>query len=566
MPVQKSSQLITNIVGKERMREFQQGTLTSLKDALKCSYGPMGSNTVITKENMPTKYSKDGHTILQNIIFQDIIENSVKSDIEDITRHLVKKIGDGTTAGVILSAIMFDKLKELENDYTPYGLIEEFKNAVEDIKLEIFKNKKVFDSDTAYKIAYISTNGNDEVAKNIKDIYDEFGDGVFIEVSISNTTDNILKTYEGMTLEVGYSDSAYINTNKGTCELRNPEIYAFEDPIDTREMSSFLGTIIEHNIMRAYKDQTGNTTPVPTVILAPKISKDMCSYIDQLVDYMYRFKDLSTKPPLLIISNIYHQDVLLDITRLCGCKTIKKYIDPKIQEQDAKIGLAPTLETIFEFAGTADMVQSDLSVTKFVNPKKMYDENGEYSIDFQNTIKFLENEIENANMNKEDVNTIGNLKRRLNSLKSNMVEYLVGGISISDRDSLKDLVEDAVLNCRSAAFNGVGYGANFEGLFASYKLKDKSNMHRIIFEAYEELARTLYSTAMNEDKAKTIADESLEHEMPYNLRNKEFDGTVLCTIMSDPTILDAISQIISLMFTSNQFICPSIAHNRYLFL
>ncbi len=32
-----------------------------------------------------------------------------------------------------------------------------------------------------------------------------------------------------------------------------------------------------------------------------------------------------------------------------------------------------------------------------------------------------------------------------------MVDYLIGGVSYTDRDALKDAVEDAVLSCRSAA-------------------------------------------------------------------------------------------------------------------
>ena len=42
-----------------------------------------------------------------------------------------------------------------------------------------------------------------------------------------------------------------------------------------------------------------------------------------------------------------------------------------------------------------------------------------------------------------------------------MIDFLVGGITIADRNNLKASVEDAVLNCRSAAKYGVGYGANF---------------------------------------------------------------------------------------------------------
>lgn len=553
--------IISNVVKKEKMREIQSKTLEILKDVLLNSFGPMGSNTIIAKNNMLTKYSKDGKTILENVVFQNIIENSVKSDLEDITRHVVKNVGDGTTSAVILSHIIFEKLKDIEDTTTPYEIIKEFKQAVNNIIKEIENNAKEFNSDKAYEIAYISTNGNEEVSNNIKNIYDTYGNDVFIDVSISSTPESYLKVYDGMTLTTGYSDTAYINdAKKGSCRIRKPRIYHFTDPVDTVEMFSFLNTIIEKNIMIPYQY---NKEVIPTVILAPRISRDMSSYITKVAEFMFKFEDETQKPPLLIVTNIHQEEQLLDISRLCGCKPIKKYIDFKQQEIDVENGLAPNLETVTEFYGSCDIVEADTLKTKFVNPKHMKDENGEFSETFKTLLSFLEAELEKCIEANENNSVTGRLKRRINSLKANMVEYFVGGVSMSDRDSVRDLVEDAVLNCRSASRNGVGYGANFEGLLASHKLADKSNIYEIIYMSYIELVSLLYSTA-NIDNSLKIVDESLELGKPYNIKTKEFDNKVICSIETDIVVLGAISQIISLMFTSNQFICESPIQNRYL--
>mgnify|MGYP004535861099 CR=1 FL=1 len=553
--------IISNVVKKEKMREIQSKTLEILKDVLLNSFGPMGSNTIIAKNNMLTKYSKDGKTILENVVFQNIIENSVKSDLEDITRHVVKNVGDGTTSAVILSHIIFEKLKDIEDTTTPYEIIKEFKQAVNNIIKEIENNAKEFNSDKAYEIAYISTNGNEEVSNNIKNIYDTYGNDVFIDVSISSTPESYLKVYDGMTLTTGYSDTAYINdAKKGSCRIRKPRVYHFTDPVDTVEMFSFLNTIIEKNIMIPYQY---NKEVIPTVILAPRISRDMSSYITKVAEFMFKFEDETQKPPLLIVTNIHQEEQLLDISRLCGCKPIKKYIDFKQQEIDVENGLAPNLETVTEFYGSCDIVEADTLKTKFVNPKHMKDENGEFSETFKTLLSFLEAELEKCIEANENNSVTGRLKRRINSLKANMVEYFVGGVSMSDRDSVRDLVEDAVLNCRSASRNGVGYGANFEGLLASNKLAEKSNIYEIIYMSYVELVSLLYSTA-NIDNSLKIVDKSLELGKPYNIKTKEFDNKVICSIETDIVVLGAISQIISLMFTSNQFICESPIQNRYL--
>lgn len=565
--------IFSNIVKKDKMREVQSETLSVLKEALLNSFGPMGSNTVITKKDMLTKYSKDGHTILSEIKFVAPIEESVRQDLEDITRHIVKNIGDGTTSAVILSSIIFEKLKELEGKYTPYELIRDFKAAVELIKAEIKSRSREFNPERAYDISLISTNGNTIVAENMKKIYEKYGSDVFIDVSISNTTDSLIKEYDGMTLSTGYSDSAYINDKKkGVCSLRNPRIYMFDDPVDTPEMMTLLVTIIEDNIMSAYRAAT-DKTPIPTVIMAPMISKDMGSYITQLVEFMFKFEG-DNKPPFLMVTDMYQKEQLSDIARMCGCKPISKYINPDQQKKDIEAGLAPSLENVTEFYGQADIVESDALKTKFVNPALMHDEDGNLSETFNTLLKFLEVELQKAIEANEDNNVTGTLKRRINSLKANMVEYLVGGVSMSDRDAVRDLVEDSVLNCRAAAREGVGYGANFEGLLAARKLSrleyneetgESTNIVLgLICEAYFELCSVLYSTRYNSSVADAKFMESLEKEMPINLKTDEFDGKVLCSITSDIVVLDAISKIVTLMFTSNQFLCPTAQQNKYL--
>lgn len=567
--------VITNVVKKEQLRKVQLETLKFLSDSVKNSYGPIGSNTEIFRPDSLNKYTKDGHSILESIQFKGEIERSVQRDITDITRHVVKTVGDGTTSASMLAYDIFSSLIDIEKGgkYTSYEIIALLKKTVADINKEILSNAKEFTSQSAYDITYISTNGNEEIANTMKMIYDKFGKDVFIDVAISNTPDSMIKVYDGMTLPKGYCDSVYINDAKnGTCTLRNPKIYTFEDPIDTPEMFSFFNTIIDKNIFAAYS-QDSKTAPVPTVIIAPHISRDSISYMDQLNNFLCRFTGdlLASKPPILLITNADHLDQLSDIAKMCGCKAIKKYINPDMQKKDIEAGLAPDLNTILDFCGTADEVVSDLSATKFVNPKMMNNEDGTRSTFFKAHIEFLESELAKAQENSEDAHVIGTLKRRINSLKANMVEYLIGGISMSDRDSLRDLVEDAVLNCRSAARNGVGFGASTQGYLATLKLyndklkeSDEVDMLTTILSAYKNLLSSLYSTKFNTTKCDEIINLIGEHGIPYNIKSEKEDDKILCSITTDSTILEAVCQIASIMFTCNQFLCSNINENKYL--
>lgn len=563
--------IFTNIVQEDAMREIQSRTLQMIRDSLKKSFGPYGSNTIITKaaggDNLLVNYTKDGHTILKSLMFQDVIESSVKNNIEDITRSIVLKVGDGTTSAVLLSSIIFNKLVEMTSDRTPYQIISDFKEAVKNISEEILKSKKEFNSDIAYNIAMVSTNGNIEVSNHIKDIYEKYGSDVYIDVSTSTTEDTMIKIYDGLTLETGYADTCFINTTTGVSHIRNPQIFVFDDPIDTLEMGGFLDAIIANNILTPFSQ--GQMDKVkPTVIFAPKISRDYSAYMERLSTILYQFANPMEKPPLLIVTNIHESDKYSDLAQLCGCKPIKKYIDKKHYDEDVSRGLAPTKDTIFDFYGSADLIESNALKTKVINPKLMYKEGTtEYSDTFNNLVSFLEAELLRTREETTDSTARLKIRKRLQSLKSNLVEYLVGGVSISDRDSLKDLVEDAILNCRSASKSGVGYASNFEGLRASKKCMDeiKDNpMYRIIHNAYSDILTELYRVSgIAEIKISKIINTSLKENKPYDIVSGDYSDNIVSSIDTDIYILDGISKIMTLMVTSNQFLCPDFMYNKY---
>ena len=57
----------SNIVKKDKLRKVQKETLQTIKDALTCSFGPYGSNTLVYKDATLNTYTKDGHDIMKGI-------------------------------------------------------------------------------------------------------------------------------------------------------------------------------------------------------------------------------------------------------------------------------------------------------------------------------------------------------------------------------------------------------------------------------------------------------------------------------------------------------------------
>ena len=595
---------LNNIIPRDTLKEVQADVLRDLKDAISNSMGPAGSNTLILRGNndqdLVTEYSKDGNKIIKHIKYQNPIEMSVKSEVENATRHIEKTVGDGTSTVVVMSSYIFDGLLDADKNgklpTNPYEVSRTFDKLVKELSEEIRKSGRECTLDDIYDIAFISTNGNKEIAGNIRSIYEEYGMDVFIDVSATTDGTSNIKAYDGVTLETGYSDPCMINDlERQSARIRSTadnrvRVYYFQDPLDTNEMDQFFQKIIETNIIGP---ATKGAMWKPTVIMVPKIGRDSLSYLRRLTQFMHQYPEsaYSQKPQILIVTNYFGlpENYAEHIATLCGASPIRKYIDNAKYESDVKAGLAPTIENIIDFCGYCGEVEATSGVTKFVNPSKMYetDKDGNILLNedgnpinssiYNNIITFLEAELKNARNTGANAGAIGSLKRQLNAVKANMVEFFVGGISISDRDAVRDLVEDAVLNCRSAATNGVGYGANILGLISLFDKKDEMPVDSfcprdssedtildILRGAYFNAVKSLYRTKFDEETAEEIVNDIIkEHKKPVDIISGEPSDLILTSIESEPMILNTISKIITIMFTSNQALLQAPSLTQY---
>lgn len=602
---------LSNIVKKEQLRQVQLNTLERLSDSVSNSAGPYGSTTQIIKDGVFAEYTKDGYSIIKSIKFNSAIEKSISEEITELARHIAKTVGDGTTSAVMLSYSIFKHLHQIETEnrnIAPFAIIEAFKNVTSKIIDIINSNRRDLNIRDVYDIAMICTNSNKEISSAISDIYKEYGKDVLINVGTSFNEKSYVNSYDGLTLESGYATAAYVNklvgknkeNKSGICEINNARIYAFIDPIDTPEMIDMFQKIVYNNILLPYYNLKENPNAleqiVPTVIISPNFTRDITSTFEEIENFLYSFDSDSNKPPLLIINSTGgDDDIYSDTIRLLGCKPIKKYLNLKIQEKEINDGKAVNIDNVLDSYGEADIVRATALRTTFINPKELFkrDENGNHILDengekeygdlYKSLLAFLNTNLNKLKEENADLTTIFRLNRRIASLKSNTVDYLIGGVSTTDRDADKALVEDAVKNIKSASENGVGFGANFEGFRAINTIikdikEEKLNLTALeeliafaIYEGYYDIIYKLYKSSVHlkvtnedvDDKIKDIINKSLEKGTPLNIVTDEFDGTVLSSIDSDPVILNAISKIITIMFTTNQCLVQSPSYNVY---
>ena len=442
--------------------------------------------------------------------------------------------------------------------------MDEFHRIIDVIKERIMSKARELTVEDTYNICMISTNGNEEMSKTLYQIYKKYGTDVFIDVLLSPEKDNIVKEYDGMTLETGFSNMCFINDrSNNSARIPKPKIYCFDDPIDTPEMLALVDKILSNNILEPLRPNSTKELQ-PTVILCKRISPDTSSYMEHIIKLM------TANPgsiPLLIVSDITQEYIYEDIAQMCGAKFIKKYLNPDMQKKDQEAGLAPTIETICDFCGYADEVRSDSFKTQIIRPSKMFNDDGSYSEEYNTLVEYLKTQVQKAKNEAAGLKTISTARRRYNSLKGSMVDFMIGGITLADREALKASVEDAVLNCRSASKHGVGYGANYMA-FKTIKemLKEpeyENNFYlKLLDRCYNELMYTLYRTIYPMEY-KNIIEKSCENGCPLNIRTNKYDHTVLSSINSDVIILDTLDKLLTMMYITNQYLVPTPANNIY---
>ena len=582
-------EIYSNIVEQETLQDQSLKTMSIISNSLLTSFGPYGSATQIKKDGTLPKFTKDGHTILCNIFFNGVIELGLREVLEDLTKHVVKEVGDGTTSAIILSHLIYKRLNsKLDPDTNDLYDLEVAPSEIEATLKEIAKEaeeiikskaKEVTTYEDIKKIALISTNNNQEMAKLISNVYMENGTDVYIDVKRSTDSNDYMKIFDGMTLNTGYSNKEFVNNEaESTAEVNAPNIYFFEDPIDTPEMIEFLGAIVYRNI---FEKINAKEAIVPTVIVTPKMSKDTASVMDPLIKTILNARQSNVDIPFVLITNLHQTEQFMDLANLTGARTIRKYINFEQQAIDQQNGDAPTAENVHEWCGHADAVIAGYNKTKFINPKNMYEEGtNEFSAYYKAILNNLQAQLENARKDGKDLNAIGNLRRRIHSMKANMVDLYIGGSTPEERDNRFDAAEDAVLNCMSAAEHGYGWGANVQGLLAIKELVEKytdtegikKDLVSIVYNSYLDLLAKLYATKFGQNpesyaeassKVKDLTYKTLSTGIPVNLRTGETDSLVLSSIRSDITILGIVTKVVGMLVTTKQFLCQTPAHNIY---
>src|SRR5574343_362576 len=134
---------------KEKIKE----ALYRIVECVSSTFGPQGSLVGINES-----YStKDGVTVVNNLESNDYYEKIALAMVREASQKTLKTVGDGTTTTAML---LGQFVKELPTEDVIDELIKYIK-------------KSAIPAENIYKIALTASNNDEEIAKNIKYIYEE---------------------------------------------------------------------------------------------------------------------------------------------------------------------------------------------------------------------------------------------------------------------------------------------------------------------------------------------------------------------------------------------------------
>lgn len=218
------------ILYNKEARDFLKKGVDILADAVKVTLGPCGSNVVMYKNGIP-HITKDGVTVAKSIE-----DDNYKPGIElirQVSENTGKEAGDATTSSTVLAQTIVDLVFNQINDSNITGLVSikrgiDFATKVIVAKL---KENSVPVGDKIRDVAYISSNGDEEITSVVTEVMNKVSKNGMISVKPGGS-----KTYvtysEGLKWETSYINPNFVTDPvKMEVEYNNCAVLIYDDKL-----------------------------------------------------------------------------------------------------------------------------------------------------------------------------------------------------------------------------------------------------------------------------------------------------------------------------------------------
>jgi len=551
--------------------------LSAISKILEKSFGPHGSTTIIEDVQLHHKVSKDGYTILRSLTSPNDLERVILELIKRTSLRLVRTVGDGSTSAVICAAKIAEGLQMFMEKYD--GLYRgDITAALEKISEEIQKHIKeeVYMVDEAKEedwnkirdVAIVSTNNNIEAANLITDVYKKVGKFGVVNIQRGDSPKTTVDYKSGFEMYRGYVDECFCNVkqdDKKYVELRNTYVLMYDGALGTTEIQNLAEVI--NSVISGFGGSiliiANNYTPDVIQFAKENVIRTkgampicLCAHGTGSTQGKLHFSDIAT------YLNAHPIEYLAKVENLE--KTVFRNGAIDAEALRYRLGFAKRV------------VITDMSATFFEGQGI---DSPEYN-ELKNSLEKKINELSSSEGHIDFDSELGALKVRYGRLCAFSAVITVGGPSKAAIGSFADLVEDAVLACKSALQFGVVAAGNtiipivlykegIETKIATAVMNDKSHQTTLNYEQILELIeiiRESFCVVFQVCCQKPLEDikQMFKERKLWNIRANRAESidttTVLNSARTDKEIISGALSVVSLIVTSNGFLfCPRLS-------
>ena len=547
-----------NVVHEDVFKTRVEQIFEEIACCLEKSYGPYGSSTIIS--NYPFNHvTKDGFSIMKFLSFSKehtIIDDAIKNLIEAPCARLNNAVGDGTTT-IILS--VYNIYKEYMSNSYKYGfenipprdILTAYKKTCESIIKRLEKNIQFINVndhksmvDAMRDIAYISSNGDEEITGIICDLYDELDAPM---INIEKAPDGITKKVitSGYSVKAILKDSLYVNNDNFSGKYKDIDIILFGHKLTADSFNKIIFPLSD--LCRSMKRKLLVMAPAYDEVAMLNIRRILtsefkatgeCSIILMEVatstnENMDLYSDFAMLTNTSIINRGMEKEIFDAVDNQIPMRAIfdidnREIPDININYLYSKDGVS---EEIAKVGTIADMKADNGSylvpTATYENPIRLgFAKEGDLKMKGESIFsgffyneniynRTIENVAEMMNESFRKSEALGNLnlegnrlQTRLYNLKMKVGTIEVGGDSALSQGMLYDAVDDTVKATRSAYRNGIVSGISTSTIRACLEqvydaetmdcdpiIRDISHMILHGFEAvYETLLCSRYNT------------------------------------------------------------------------
>lgn len=577
-----------NVMNADVFQERVAKVFNMVASVLEKSYGPYGSSTIIS--NYPFYHiTKDGFSIMKVLAMakdKTSIDDAIKNLIEKPCSRLNGTVGDGTTTVILAVNAIYNMYTARKKNFESMGLSpRDILRAYNQVCNDIIKNLEdeieyidTNDHDkmvsTIKKIAYISSNGDEEITNMVSELYGEL-DNPTIEISKSKTDRTIKKITRGYFYNAILKDGMYVNNDNMTGEYTDVDVLIFDHKITMNTFEYILFPLNDDCRSKGRK----------LVVIAPTYDDVAMRTVKRKLVNEYQStgtanlvlttgsmafginRDLTEDLAILLNTTIISMGVEDDIITKIKNKTVDSFRNildvnnrmiPNIivtaKDSEGKIGFTtdtghlPESSRAFEL--DEDFIRVGYAGRASIGFKNgtIFDDMFYSDFSYDANVKMIENLLDETKKKGETIDTYNfqaiELQRRLYDFKMKMGSIEVGGQSGLSQDMLYDAVDDTVKATSSAFYNGITKGCSVSILratiktFNGYKRIDviHKTISRMIFHGFSELYKTILRSKF--DECKIDLDKDISND--YSIKDLFFDslGNIYYEICEDDIEVD----------------------------